>query len=65
MILLAATCLMLGSWLLWKAWQGISADPPESPRPYDWSADYGLMNVWAGEEMGELVAVYPQQEEKA
>ena len=34
--------------------------PEPEPGPYDWRSDVGLLNVWAREEEGELVAVVPQ-----
>jgi hypothetical protein len=42
--------------VLWRAWR--NQDKP-GPPPYDWKQDDGLLNVWAKEEEGEVLAVGP------
>jgi hypothetical protein len=42
---------------LWHVWR--SPEPPLPLPLYDWAADDGLLDVWARDEEGELVAVFP------
>ena len=34
-------------------------EPPPPAGPYDWRRDTGLLDVWARDDEGELVAVFP------
>jgi hypothetical protein len=64
--LAVASFVLYGIWTLyrtiWRSWRNRKKPLPQRDDwTYNWALDDGLINVWARDDIGELVAVFPRE----